>query len=685
MNDLRLTYDGTEQTLEAWGFQQRPLLTYKSRAAGVFKVTLAGKDPAAADAIPWGGLIVLKDYTADPDSPVTIFVGKRRIVLRQAIKMRNVEMQFLDPWDSLERTTYKQQWNLNGTTSYSSRVYLFQKITVGDPTTPWTYWSTSEQIADIIDFAHTVCGVPIQAGTIDPIMIQPIAYRRGISCAEAIRVCLQSVPDAITYFDYSTTPPTLHIRQRQNCTPVTLPYGNGNDGTGTYHVTSEITSREDLQSSAVVFDYQETDVSDSITYTAFGTDAYPIGATGNTEDAINMSIDLRGSTRHVDRGQITSVTFDETTTAFWKAKKPDLADAAISDLTITGAAVTAPDGSDIDSDTYPYEFTNGVLASWMVDGDGNPIKIIEAQVECTASYSKTDPATGALTHQVASHKMTTKIKLTNSPPGTQNYQALASASNAEQAPLALAYQFWCSVNNVQLNIVDGVITPPESTPDISAPSHLQWEGEHTIVSQVVSNYYDCHNVLNLDDSDGGNSSWAEMAAQIYEVEFDFNWGKTSVRFGPHKHLSAQEFFEQAVLWTTRAAFENPNVRSTGQDSAGGGTQIGPDTRLQDTCASDVPGEAQKSLVGPATAGKAWMNSHDAGTNTDIYDTMPAWIVQQLNTSDGSQVSGSDSFQVKLSDGPGTGIVVALRKVSYKNGSCAAVHRWVVCSDEIIGS
>ncbi len=103
-------------------------------------------------------------------------------------------------------------------------------------------------------------------------MPQPVTPARGIMCSHAIEACLTSLPDVVTYFDYTTTidgapVPTLHVRHRQNCTPVTLPYGNGNQGAaGQTHLSSDIKSRDDLQVPEVVFDYQENDIIDNLSY-----------------------------------------------------------------------------------------------------------------------------------------------------------------------------------------------------------------------------------------------------------------------------------------------------------------------------------------------------------------------------------------------------------------------------------
>ncbi len=275
-----------------------------------------------------------------------------------------------------------------------------------------------------------------------------------------------------------------------------------------------------------------------------------------------------GSTRHTVTGFITSADFDATTTDFWEIKKPDLDNDDIDGLTSSNVAYTDTDGDPITLATYPYEYKTGVCAPWM-QISGSPVKIIEAIVSCDAAYTRSE-ANGIVTSSVTTHHVSTRIYLTNSPPShnTTPYRAEASSSQAELPLNLLAYQFWCACNNIAVNLVAGIPTLPGSVPSLTAPSCLEWEGAHMIVEDTISTYYNSGNCLNLDDSDGGNASWAEMNATIYEVEYDFFHGLTTIQFGPHKHESAQQFFYRMMLFRVRLAWENPNVRSTSQDSNG---------------------------------------------------------------------------------------------------------------------
>lgn len=81
--------------------------------------------------------------------------------------------------------------------------------------------NTSDMISALLDYAIAK-GVPIQKGTIDTGVDIPKQNLEAVTIAEAIRKCLRYTPDQTTRIDYSTNPPTIHIRSRDNLTPLTV-------------------------------------------------------------------------------------------------------------------------------------------------------------------------------------------------------------------------------------------------------------------------------------------------------------------------------------------------------------------------------------------------------------------------------------------------------------------------------
>ena len=113
------------------------------------------------------------------------------------------------PWGDMERMVYRQAWAVAGGTTFStSRVVLNT-----DPS--GNGQSVTAQLKDIANYAKTDCGFQV-ATTPDSIsagvQILPPDEVRNITCAAAISRTLRFFPKTVCRFDYSTTPPTLHVK-----------------------------------------------------------------------------------------------------------------------------------------------------------------------------------------------------------------------------------------------------------------------------------------------------------------------------------------------------------------------------------------------------------------------------------------------------------------------------------------
>lgn len=106
-------------------------------------------------------------------------------------------------------------------------------------------------ILDALNFAIAK-GAPLQIGTVDAGIFIPLEEVRAASCAEVIRRALRWTPGQVPFFDYSTTPPTLHIRTRANRTLVTI------DVADEQVEEIELAERRDLQLSGVRIEYLRT-------------------------------------------------------------------------------------------------------------------------------------------------------------------------------------------------------------------------------------------------------------------------------------------------------------------------------------------------------------------------------------------------------------------------------------------
>jgi hypothetical protein len=603
LNSITLTYGSTTQPLDAWGFTYCTL-HLKSRAASLLILDRGGDDPADAPIIPYGGQITIAVTMGDGST--YYWKGKRRDFNGQANPdAPRTSLQFEDVWGALNRTTFQHFWKMNSgsgvTDVYFSRLNLFQDISAG-PGVAWTYLDAHDQIVQIVDFAQTNCGLPVQCGTVDPVWNMPVFAVKAISCAYALQLVMKPMPDMVTAMDYSTTPPTVHFRQRQNCTPVTLPFA-GTDAQSRHHKQTQIKPRPDLQVPAVVIQYQITGTVDGVEYNDTSVDAFPPGATGLEENALVFPVDLRGPSRTDVKATLVTEAVDPTTTAFWKEHKPDLANTdlitfdatnPIVDTTINGGSghengITILDatGATVTLSDYPNKLLSGQPAQWMISPDGvTPVDTVEVTIRGTLRYKKyfpldtgTPPTNKMLTHTYENHVVEVRMRLCDAPAGTTNYSVTGSSDSGDPLPLHLAYALWCAINNVPVNYVGGIATPPATVPAITAPDNFQWEGEHEIVENNIYSIITPANTLNLS---GGNADWAGMNAVIYAVDIDFFNGRTNISFGPFKHLQAAEYFEMIMAFRYRQVFDNPNLRNTGQSGGAGSTDLGKDSPKENT-------------------------------------------------------------------------------------------------------
>jgi hypothetical protein len=141
------------------------------------------------------------------------------------------------PWWYLDNLTFQQAYqniflgyavaNDPTTALYgpanSSHLFLNQapvanallKITTGQQIIEALNWA-------LLPFLHSGLIPPFQIGEVTPAVDVPIDEVRDITCAEVIHKMLRWSPDAVTWFDYATTPPTFHCKRRADLSAVSV-------------------------------------------------------------------------------------------------------------------------------------------------------------------------------------------------------------------------------------------------------------------------------------------------------------------------------------------------------------------------------------------------------------------------------------------------------------------------------
>jgi hypothetical protein len=659
MNTLTLTYAGTERFLADWGVAAEGVtLRLLSRAVSTFTCTIAGGAPETAPIlnVPFEAQVIIqinRTYSGGVFGGGSIlFVGRRIDLNGRALPSGgSLQLVFADAWYDLEHLIFQHYWKMNPTAVeggvpaasnfYFSRINLFQDIHEG-PVADWSCLGVNAQISEIINYAAGVCGAPIQLGTVDPFYYLPVIGVKAVSCAEALQMCLRGVPDAVTVFDYTTSPPTLHIRQQGVLTwvtpgplfgSVTLPY-NGYDtpapGHKRYHTSTEIKPRPDLQVSQVVLQYQQTNTVDDQSWLELFNDVYPPGATGQTLRALVCPIDLSGANVTYVHGKLSAQAINPATTAFWRQKKPDLADSTVTwdeNLPVDPASVTVTDdqGNPV-SLSGQNELLTGNVASWMTVANAGAVAItaVTVTIKANLKYKKVRADNPNVpSAQAAVHLASCRVKLTNSAAGIVKYSAITRIISPQTPPpapaggLALSQYLYNALNI------------------------LQYEGRHVLAEDTIQQIVTTGMVLNLA---GGAPAWTSMNAKITDVEIDFSHGKTTISFGPHKHLAASELVEILNLFRFRFVWMNPSVRNSGQANTNTDVTMGDDTNHENT--NHAQPDNQLLAVGTTPDGSA----HQTLVTLDAVNSSGQLVIQQVGAA-GAQVAGSAMIQSRIADLP----------------------------------
>lgn len=239
-----ISYDGTEQLLGDWGISNvRRKLVSQSRDELTFATDGLAADsaPLFTPYDPW--LTLWRDRTLNTDGTfsggTTWFQGIVTQVPRVgAPNAESMMYKVVGPWWYLEHMVFQQPYQ---------NIFLGY-ATAGDPTSEPVYGqansshlflnqglsgtallkiNTGQQIIEALNwtlkpFVDGNVTPPFQIGRITPAVDVPIDEVRDITCAEVIHKMLRWSPDAVTWFDYTTMPPTFNCIRRSDMTAVNI-------------------------------------------------------------------------------------------------------------------------------------------------------------------------------------------------------------------------------------------------------------------------------------------------------------------------------------------------------------------------------------------------------------------------------------------------------------------------------
>jgi hypothetical protein len=564
-----LEIDGTTQTLAEWGLNQ---VRFHRLNMGIDTLTAvrvmerADEDSLCAygatvrlyrDGVKWfEGERVVSPENVAPESESQVYV-------------------FEGPWAWMARNIFRQQWvgALNGLIQsvYTSHIILSGTV--------------ANQVSSVIAYA-AARGAPLQAGTIEGPVIPPISEIIDRTCSNVIQDATQYAPDSIGWFDYSTTPPTFHLRARSNLAAITLQTPDtkaaGAPGVGAWRIVP----RPDLQVPSVELTFETTSTVDGEPRHGFQRERYPLSATGFEDGCLAATINLQGFSATKVRATLEGETIDTTSLAWWQKVAPKLADPDIFNLALVEGSVNriGEDGSA--SDGLAQRLVAGAAEEWMDNPDGSPVQWQREIVSARFSYQKYDTLAGE-PKSYDEEYISVGLVATNAPNGETDYEALSTFEDGESAPVGLAQYLYESLNP------------------------LHYDCSFAVIEQDPSAFVAMGNTVNFT---GSRAAYASMAALIQEVNVDIDRGVTSIVAGPPKHLSLSDLLALMRANRIRRRWTNPDTQSTGEI---GGRDVNLGRGTADTNATHGQGFDKRLVVRDTRSGAG------GGVNKLILDATSA--------------------------------------------------------------
>lgn len=591
MPDWVLEIAGSKKTLAEWGLAQG-IARYRNLALDELTFIRDGALFDVDPLCPWGTLVKLYDTAG-----IKIFEGNCQNFPGQASgSAESQSYRFAGPWRFLEQNLFKQLWT-GGINGVLTAIYVSHLIVNGTGTTV---------ITNVLNYAIAQ-GAPIQVGTIDVPVFPPITEIVDRTCATVILDFLKYAPDTIGWFDYSTSPPTFHCKQRSKLPSITLslPPAATQDKLK-ITALSPITPRYDLQIPSVELIYEIINRVDGVERFGFSRDVWPIGSTGREDACLSSTINLQGfSATHVT-GTILAETIDTNSLDWWKKVLPNLADPRVVPyLKFSGGSAAASLQRISTDGTASVGFMRRMLpegsgaADWMINPDGTDLDWNEElfQIKFDIGINDDDGQQSRFQKNVLT---TVTILTTNAPNGETPYSALETFETGDPIPVGLAKFLYDSFSTLHYDVA------LELT-----------EGECSSAAKLGQ-------LLNLA---GSRAEYAAMNAVIQEVTLSIDDGRTSITAGPPRQLNLNDVLDLLRANRARRRWTNPDTQNTGALSGPSNVQLGRAT----ASTNSIPGQGISTYFAvKSTPNKIALDTRGVASGGDFKILMDAGGAQKLN-------------------------------------------------------
>jgi hypothetical protein len=600
-----LEYDGTRKSLAYWGVVSGGL-TFRSLAADALLLTVARSDGLAAPELDHGETVTLRSGETGDDvdgwtGGTVRFTGEiaRRTVVAEG-PAEHVEYEIAGPWRYLEELVFEQERSFfqgwvggdpeNGPELLelsTSHVVLNQSVADG------SLQGTRATLAEILGWAEGD-GAPLQfVSTEWPDMKIPRREQRDITCAEAIRRQLDYM-DAVTWFDYTTDPPTFHVARRS----ALVARSAALDGSAGVSAIG-LTPRDQQRVPAVVIRFEKAYQD---TYGSFLTtveDTYPDPLPASRRGWLTATVVLAPTVTNTVRQTVEVAAIDETDLDFWKEVKGELKD----ENEYNGLALVT--GSESRKGSLPNYIIDGAVATWMnADSEED---VVTAKISFTTRDKVEDGQVEA--HKVREQKISVRLNTTDVASGTYTSSAVESTGEDPAEFAGIAQSIWTDLNAVP------------------------WSGRVRIIAAEADFSIGVGNVLNLT---GGNAAWETMAALVQGVYVDIPSGATELELGPNPHMSAGQIVELLRVNRTRVLTSYRAGWSTGR--LGGGVSDLPDGMPAENT-TEAPKRYEQLLAAATDGTDATKQNRVLMRGTDaLAEDQPSIRIVQVNKTNVEQAS-----------------------------------------------
>lgn len=400
-----------------------------------------------------------------------------------------------------------------------------------------------------------------------PSLALPWANEQDRMCRDVILGQLQKIPDAIHWFDYSTTPPTIYFGREADLVAKTLRCDRSTDPLKASEI--HLTPRYDRQASQVIIQYEQTDVLNggSQLFTVWDVAPYgpgvPVGglmpaAQAGVNDrafrSLNFTVPLPGFARTTARCELTtrlfyftggSIGFGGTIgdAAWIYEKMPSLRDSNIDPDSISYSAVSAtnesgevfyinqPAAGQITPPPH-YELISGTIADWV------PVRKESWNFSYLVSYDVLfRDSAGAVTGRETVYGKPVDVQLTCCNAASGSYSKLSSFQEGDPIPVGLASQIWDAIKD------------------------LKYDGDLKLHKAEIANDVGMGNKVNIA---GGRAAWTTMNQAVRSETCYLDTGEKTITIGASPWLDAGTLVSLLNGNRNRVSWQSPEGNATGE-------------------------------------------------------------------------------------------------------------------------